>query len=102
MFIIIASTYCLIGGLLTIALLTDKETITNKQDILLYLFFVFPLWPLAIIGVTSFTIFKNIQEKLNTKRRTRNDLFLRFNAKLYKMKLISRDTLLDIQQRITK
>lgn len=97
---IIIGIYCTIGGLLTGALLTDKNVNTNKLEAV-FCFIAGTLWPLAIGIAAGFGLFENIRDRRLVKRRIRNDLITRFSGKLYKLQLISRDTLFEVQKRLT-
>jgi len=97
---IITGIYCFIGGLLAAALLTDKHCNTNRREAVFCLI-AGVLWPLAIGVAAGFGLYDNVKEKINVRRQARNEQLMRFAAKLFKMRVISKETMLEIQRRIS-
>jgi hypothetical protein len=94
--IILVATYFFIGGLLAAALLTDRNINTNRLEAL-FSVTVGILWPLAVSVAAGFAFFENIQEKLRARKQAKTEQMRQFCSKLYKLNLISRDTLRGIK-----
>lgn len=93
--------YCIIGTILTAALLTDKHCCSNKKEAA-FACVAGILWPLAVAVAASFGLFDNIKDKLRERRAQRFDRLRRFAAVMMKMKLIGQDTLVAVEKRMNE
>ena len=97
---ILEGIYLLSGVLLAAALLTDKNANTNKKEAV-FCIVAGAVWPLAVGTAAGFALYENVQEKLFIRRQNRAEQVIRFSNKLHKLQLISKDTLLEVRERLS-
>lgn len=90
--------YFFVGGLITAVYLTDKNLTTNRFEVACWILTGL-LWLFVIVVMAGFTLYENIEERLAVKRLERHSQLQKFCYKLFKLELISKETLHVLQKR---